>query len=68
MKTLLLLACALAAQAQETSKALYAHVDFVDVVSGKASEYHKALKDLALPKLEERIKSGDEYAFADQRI
>ena len=58
-----LLACALAAQAQESPQTLYAHVDFVGIAAGKAADYHRNLKDLVLPKLQERIKSGDEYAF-----
>lgn len=60
----MLLACGLAAaQAQETPKSLYAHVDFVDIQPGKAVDYHKSLKEDVLPKLQERLKSGDEYAF-----
>jgi hypothetical protein len=62
----MLLACGLAAvQAQETPKSLYAHVDFVDIQPGKAADYHKSLKDDVLPKLQERLKSGDDYAFVN---
>ncbi len=64
--TVMLLACGFAAvQAQETPKSLYAHVDFVDIQPGKTADYHKALKDNVLPKLQERLKSGDEYAFVN---
>jgi hypothetical protein len=59
----LLLTCGLSAQTLEAPKTLYAHVDFVGVAAGKASDYHKALKDSVLPKLRERLESGDEYAF-----
>lgn len=63
---MMLLACGLAAaQAQEAPKSLYAHVDFVDIQPGKAADYHKSLKDDVLPKLQERLKSGDEYAFVN---
>ncbi len=67
MKTLMLLLAwgFTAAQAQETPKSLYAHVDFVDIQPGKATDYHKSLKEDALPKLQERLKSGDEYAFVN---
>ena len=33
----MLLACTLAAQSQESPQTLYAHVDFVDIAAGKRS-------------------------------
>lgn len=64
--SVLLLACGIAAaQTQEAPAKLYAHVDFIGIAAGKNADYHKALKESVLPRLQERIKSGEGYAFVN---
>lgn len=54
---------AASAMAQEAPAGMWAHLDFVLPTAGKAAEYHAAIKEKVVPKIQERLRSGDEYAL-----